>query len=170
MRGLLILAYLTLTALTCVSAMVKSSLSVGAAALAGSLLCFFAVATFCASFLAKREHQYKATDLLGIGAIATVLTVTGFALMIWSGFWISLYGVVIEGPYWVLIGILAAIVTAKKSFALWCAPCPHEGSDMRDKLGGRTADVAPSSGLCFLRLTRVSLKIAPGRRWLERSK
>lgn len=118
MRGLLILVYLILTAVTCVSAMVKSSLFVGAAALAGSLLCFFAAATFCASFLAKREHQYKATDLLGIGAIATVLTVAGFALMIWSGFWISLYGVVIQGPYWVLIGILVAIVTAKKSFAL----------------------------------------------------
>jgi hypothetical protein len=118
MKVLLILAYFTVTALTGVSAMVKGSVFLGAAALAGSLICFFAVATFCASFLARREHQYKATDLLGIGAIATVLTVTGFALMVWSGFWITLYGVAIAGPYWALIGILVAILTAKKSFAL----------------------------------------------------
>lgn len=118
MRGLLIFVYLVLTAVTCISATVTSSFYVGAAALVGSLLCFFAVATFCASFLAKREHQYKVTDLLGIGAIAAVLTVAGFALVIWSGFWISLDGVVIEGRYWALIGMLVAIVTAKKSFAL----------------------------------------------------
>jgi len=118
MKVLVILAYIILTTVTCVSAMLKGSVLVGVAALVGSLLCFFAVATFCASFLAKREHQYKATDLLGIGAIATALTAAGFALIIWSGFWASLFGIVIEGPYWALTGILVAFVTAKKSFAM----------------------------------------------------
>jgi hypothetical protein len=120
MRGLLIFAYLTLTAITSVSAMLRDSLLVGASALAGSLLCFFAVASFCASFLAKREQQYKAIDLLGIGAVATLLTAAGFSLMIWSGFWISLYGIVIDSPYWALIGVeQAEIILPLLPFWTW---------------------------------------------------
>jgi hypothetical protein len=52
-------------------------------------------------------------ELLGIAVVAMVLTTAGIGLMIWSGFWLSLFGVAIEGPYWTLMGALIAIIVTK---------------------------------------------------------
>ena len=73
---------------------------------------------FVASVLARHEKGYSAKELIGIGAIAAILTAGGLALMVWSGFLINLYGVSIQGIYWALIGIVTAIVAARKKDAL----------------------------------------------------
>lgn len=117
-RTNLILIYFTVTVITCVQAIFKSSFAVGGAALAACALCFFAMATFIASVLARREKGYSAVDLIGIGAIATALTAVGLALMVWSEFRIIIYGVNIQGTYWALLGIFTAHVVARKKDAL----------------------------------------------------
>jgi hypothetical protein len=117
-QRLLILAYIVITLITTVPVMINDSLSVGAAALAGCALSYFGVATFVGSFLARREKKYSATDLAGIGAIAACLTAAGFALVIWSGFRLDLFGLTIKGEVWAFIGICVAIITTRKSDAL----------------------------------------------------
>jgi hypothetical protein len=114
----LILIYFTVTITTCVQAIFKSSLAVGGAALVACALCFFAVATFIASLLARHEQGYGAVDLFGIGAIATALTATGLGLMAWSGFRIVIYDLSLQGTYWAVLGIVTACVTARKNDAL----------------------------------------------------
>jgi hypothetical protein len=113
--SLLTLAYLTLTVLTAGQVMLFKSFPVGASALAASALCFFGAATFVGSFLARREMKYSWKDLLGIDSIAAVLVAAGFGLMIWSGFRTTLFGVVIEGPYWLLLGIGTALLVTERN-------------------------------------------------------
>jgi hypothetical protein len=117
-RENLILIYFTVTVVTCAQAMFASSLAVGGAALAACALCFFAVATFVASLLARHEQGHRTADLFGIGAIAAILTAAGLALMMWSGFRIGIYEVNVQGVYWAIVGILTACVTARKNDAL----------------------------------------------------
>jgi amino acid transporter len=117
-RTNLILIYFTLTVITCFQAMFNSSFAVGGGVLIACALCFFAVAPFSASVLARREKEYSTKELIGIGMIAAILTAGGLALMVWSGFWIKLYGVSIQGIYWALLGIIIAIVVARKKDAL----------------------------------------------------
>jgi hypothetical protein len=116
-RGIVLLIYFGVTVITCIQVVLKSSLAVGAAALAASALCFFGVASFVGSFLARHEKDYSVKDLIGIGAIATILVAVGLWLMIWSGFWINLFGVVVEGRYWALVGIITALVVTRKKDA-----------------------------------------------------
>jgi hypothetical protein len=89
---LLMVLYFTVTVLTTGQVMLFKSLPIGASALTASALCFFGVATFRGSFLARREMKYSRNDLLGIGSIATILVAAGFALMIWSGFRLTFTG------------------------------------------------------------------------------
>jgi len=108
--------YFIVTAITTIQAAFKSSFVVGAAALLACGLCFLGTSTFVSSFLARRATGYSATELAGVGAIATALVAAGVALMIWSGFWLNIFGLAIDGRYWALVGILTALVTAKKEF------------------------------------------------------
>lgn len=117
-RTWILFAYVTVTLLVCLQVMFTSSFVVGIAALMGSALCFFGAATFTASFLARGIKNYALKDLAGIGAIALVLCVAGIALTIWSGFWVTISGVYIEGWIWALIGIVSAILGTKKKHAL----------------------------------------------------
>jgi hypothetical protein len=91
---------------------------VGISALVASALGFFATASFYGSFLARREKKYSVLDLLGIGAIAVALVGAAFGLMFWSGFSLSLEGVQIPGPYWVVVGMVTALVVTTKKDAL----------------------------------------------------
>jgi hypothetical protein len=118
MRGLLTLAYCLISILTTGQVMFRSSLSVGISALAASALGFFGAATFFGSFLARREKKYSALDLVGIGAIALVLLIAAFGLMLWSGFSLALDGVLIPGPYWVAVGMVTALLVTTKQHAL----------------------------------------------------
>jgi hypothetical protein len=118
MRGLLTLLYCLISVLTAGQVMFRSSLSVGVSALAASALGFFGTATFFGSFLARREKKYSALDLAGIGAIALVLVIAAFGLMLWSGFSLSLYGVLIPGAYWVVVGMVTALLVTTKQHAL----------------------------------------------------
>jgi hypothetical protein len=111
-------AYFVLTLLLCAQAILRASFLVGAGALLAFALCFFSTATFVGSFLARCEHNYSRKELGGIGAIALVLCVAGIALLLWSGFWITLSGVQLSGLTWGIVGIVIAAVTTRKKYAL----------------------------------------------------
>lgn len=117
-RGMVVLIFWLITILTCVQAMYKSSLVVGASALVACALCYWGASAFMGSLLARREKKYRAVDIVGIGAIALALIVAGSALMIWSGFWMRLFDVDIGGLIWALLGALSAIVVVRKEDAL----------------------------------------------------
>jgi hypothetical protein len=85
-RAIIILIYWTLTIVVCIQTMLTSSLVVGLAALVACALCYWGAAAFMGSFIARREHGYRGTDLVGIGSLALILIVAGSALMAWSGF------------------------------------------------------------------------------------
>jgi hypothetical protein len=104
--------------LTTGQVMFRSSVSVGVSALAASALGFFGTASFFGSLLARREKKYSALDLAGIGAIALVLVIAAFGLMLWSGFSLSLDGVLIPGSFWVVVGVITALLGTKKPDAL----------------------------------------------------
>ena len=118
MRGLLTLGYCLISILTAGQAMFRSSLSVGLSALVASALGFFGTATSFGSFLARREKKSSALEVAGIGAIALVLVAAAFGLMLWSGFSLSLDGVLIPGPYWVVVGMATALLVTTKQHAL----------------------------------------------------
>jgi hypothetical protein len=121
MRELLVLGYGFLTAIICGKAMLSTSLRVGAVALVASLLNFAGMALFFAIFLARREKGSGKTKLIGAAAIALVLVVAAFALMIWAGFWISVYDIAIPGPVWLVVGFFAALLWAvdRRAKARW---------------------------------------------------
>jgi hypothetical protein len=115
---ILMVAYLVITLLLCGQVALTGSFVVGGSALVGFALCYFATATFFGSFYARREKKYSMTDLAGIGGIAVVLVAAGLALVVWSGFWLNLFGVTVSGLVWALIGIVVAVLTTKKQHAL----------------------------------------------------
>jgi hypothetical protein len=117
-RGLIVLVYWTITIITTVQVMLKSSFVVGAAALAACVLCFASVSTVVGSVLAKRQKSYRATDLIGIGTIGLVLLVAGLALMIWSGFYLRIFDVEISGLVWALVGAGVGAVVVRRQDAL----------------------------------------------------
>jgi hypothetical protein len=118
MRGLLTLAYCLISILTAGQVIFRSSVSVGVSALVASALGFFGTATFFGSFLARREKKSSALELTGIGAIAVGLVIAAFGLMLWSGFSLSLDGVLVPGSYWVAVGMVAALLVTTKQHAL----------------------------------------------------
>src|SRR5260221_11547766 len=103
-RMWLVMVYFVVTVITAIQAILSSSFAVGAIALVACGLCFFGAAVFAGSFRARHVKKSTAKELLGIAAIALVLIAAGFALMIWSGFWLNLLGVAIQGRYWALAG------------------------------------------------------------------
>lgn len=107
-------AYFVITLFTCAQVMFRSSIGVGFGALGGAALCFLSAATFVGSYRARREQSYCLKDLAGIGATAAVLCGAGFALMLWTGWRITIYGLVIPGFIWAIVGIVIAVVTTTK--------------------------------------------------------
>jgi hypothetical protein len=107
--------YLIVTAVTTVQGAFKSSLIVGGAAFLGCALTYVGVAGVVGSYLARREQRSKARNLVGIVVVGTVLALAGIWLVSWSGFWIGLFGVDIQGTYWALVGAFVALIATKKS-------------------------------------------------------
>ncbi len=68
-RGFVIFLYTIITIFSSAQTMLRSSFELGASALAGTALAFFAACTFVGSFLARKEKKYRVIDLIGIGAI-----------------------------------------------------------------------------------------------------
>ena len=112
MRELLVLGYGFLTAIVCGQAMLSTSFRIGATALVASVLNFAGLAIFFAAFLTRHDKGSSRTKLIGAGAIAVVLVVAAFALMIWTRFWISVYDIAIPGPVWLVVGFAAAFLWA----------------------------------------------------------
>jgi hypothetical protein len=108
MRELLVLGYGFLTAIICAQAMLHSSFRVGAAALAACVMNFAGAAIFFTAFLARHGKEASRTKLIGAGAIALVLVVAAFALMMQIGFWIYIYDGAIPGAVWLAVGLFAA--------------------------------------------------------------
>jgi hypothetical protein len=70
------------------------------------------------SLLARREKNFSAFDLAGIGAVGLLVIAAGSALMMWSGFWLRMFGVEIGGVTWALLGAVSAVVVVRKADAL----------------------------------------------------
>jgi hypothetical protein len=117
-RGIVVLIFWLITILVCVQTMYRSSFMVGASALFACALCYAGAAGFMGSLIARREKKYRAVDLAAIGAIALAIIAAGSALMIWSGFWMRIFDVKVDGLVWALLGALSAVVVVRKEDAL----------------------------------------------------
>jgi hypothetical protein len=117
-RGIIILVFWLITILTTVQVMYRSSFTVGISALAACALCYWGASGFMGSLLARREKNYRPLDLAAMGAIALVMITAGAALMYWSGFWMRLFDVEVDGVVWALLGAVSAIVVVRKDDAL----------------------------------------------------
>ena len=114
--------YFLITLLVCVLAAFNSSFIVGAAALVACALCYFGTARFTKSVYARRDKNYDLKELVGLAAIAAVLSVAGIIIMAWSGLWLRLYSITVDGPVWCLIGILVALLATTREPALQGQP------------------------------------------------
>jgi hypothetical protein len=117
-RGIPILIYTILSVIAAISIMIKGSFVVGIGVLAACAFSFFGTATFVGSFLARKEKALRMTDLIGIGSIAVILVVVSFMLAYWTGFRVIFEGWIIGGFYWLLIGMLTALLVTRKQDAL----------------------------------------------------
>jgi hypothetical protein len=118
MLELLVIAFGLVTVIASVQIMFSSSIGNGVGAILATCLPFVGAATFIGSFLARKEKKYSTVDLLGIGAIAAVLIVTGFAVAYWSDFHIRLFGYSLSGVEWLLVGMALAVIVTRKRHAL----------------------------------------------------
>jgi hypothetical protein len=117
-RSSIVLIFWLVTLIVCVQAMFKSSAMVGASALVACALCYAGASGFMGSLIARREKNYSTFDLMVMGVIALVIIAAGSALMIWSGFRMSLFNVGISGVTWALLGAVSAVVVVRKEDAL----------------------------------------------------
>jgi hypothetical protein len=115
-RGLLMIVYLAITIPVCILVILARGVGVGSAALVACAICLIASSTLVSCFLARREQKYSTKDLSIIAAIAMWLTLGGLALVRWSGFRLTLYGIEVSGIQWALIGWIDRI------FLLICGP------------------------------------------------
>jgi hypothetical protein len=113
-RGNIILVFWLITILTTVQAMYRSSFTVGIAALAACVICYWGASGFMGSLLARREKSFRPLDLAGMGAIALVTIAAGAALMFWSGFEVRLFDVEFNGIFWALLGAVSAVAVVRK--------------------------------------------------------
>jgi hypothetical protein len=111
-------AYFVITLIAGVQTIFKSSLAIGAGAIGAAALCYFSVATFVGSYSTRREQSYSTKDLAGIGVVAVVLCGVGCALMLWTGWRITIDDVAIPGFAWALVGIMTAAITTTRKDAL----------------------------------------------------
>jgi hypothetical protein len=117
-RAILTLIYTTLSVIAAIPIMIKSSFVVGIGVLVACAFSFFGTATFFGSFLARKEKAYTLIDLIGIGSIAAILVAVSFMIAYWTGFRVLFEGWIINGFYWLLIGMLMALLVTRKENAL----------------------------------------------------
>jgi len=114
----LLLTYVVVTILVCINTAANYSAALGVAGFAACALCYWGGSAFMGSLLARREKGYRASDLVGIGALAFLLIAAGLGLMVWSGFELRIGGVHVGGVYWALLGVLVTIIIVRKEDAL----------------------------------------------------
>jgi len=112
-RRSVVLIFWLITIPVCIQTMYRSSFTVGASALAACALCYIGASGFMGTLLARREKDYRASDLAAIGAIALVAIAAGSVLMVWSGFWMRLFDVEIGGVAWAFLGAISAVMLRK---------------------------------------------------------
>jgi hypothetical protein len=117
-RAIPVLIYTIMSLIAAISIMIKGSIIVGLGVPAACAFSFFGTATFVGSFLARKEKVYRAIDLIGIGSIAAILVAVSFVLAYWTGFRVIFEGYVIDGFYWMLIGMLTALLVTREQDAL----------------------------------------------------
>jgi hypothetical protein len=113
-RRNLMVIYAFITIAVGIQVILNRSVGIGAEALIACAICLIASSTLLSCLLARHEQQYSTKDLGIIAVIAVSLTLVGLALMRWSGFRLTLYGVEISGIQWALLGSVVGLVTAKK--------------------------------------------------------
>lgn len=94
--------------------MYRSSSTVGTAALVACVLCYWGAAGFMGSLLSRREKNFRPLDIVAMAAIALAVIAAGAALMFWSGFWMRLFDVEIDGVVWALLGAVSAVMVVRK--------------------------------------------------------
>jgi hypothetical protein len=117
-RAILTLIYAIVSLIAAISITIKGSFVVGMGVLVACAFSFFGTATFVGSFLARKEKAFTVIDLIGIGSIAAILVAMGFMLAYWTGFRVIFEGWIIDGFYWLLIGMLTALLVTRKENAL----------------------------------------------------
>jgi hypothetical protein len=113
-RRNLMVIYAFITIAVGIQVILDRSVGIGVGALIACAICLIASTTLVSCFLGRQEQQYTAKDLGIIGVIAVSLTLVGLALMRWSGFRLTLYGVEISGVQWALVGSVVGLTTAKR--------------------------------------------------------
>jgi hypothetical protein len=113
-RRNLMIVYAFITIGVCIQVILVRSVGIGVGALVSCALCLIASTTLVSCFLARHEQQYSAKDLGNTAVIAVSLTLVGLALMSWSGFRLTLYGVEISGIQWALVGSVVGLVAANR--------------------------------------------------------
>jgi hypothetical protein len=107
--------YILISAIACISFVFNASLVRGIAAFAACWLGFNGGAGFMGSWRGRRDSPPKgAQELLGIAVVALGIVAVSIALMLWAGFWLTLFGVAINGVYWALVGTAIALAVTKK--------------------------------------------------------
>jgi hypothetical protein len=113
-RRLLWIIYGFITIAAGIQVIIKGSVGSGAGALVACAISLIASCTLVSCFLARHEQHYSAKDLGIIAVIAVSLALVGLALMRWSDFRLTLYGVEISGIQWALVGSVVGLITAKR--------------------------------------------------------
>jgi hypothetical protein len=134
----LALVYLVVTLIVCGEAIFEASIFVGGVALIGYALCYFATATLVGALKGRWMVSYRRGDLVIVSAIAAALIVVGLGFTVWSGFRVGLFGVVIPGIYWAVLGVILAAVTTKK----------RAGPDRLNRIPRRLSGLLPGLVLC----------------------
>jgi hypothetical protein len=112
-RNLLVI-YAFITIAVGIQVIIDRSVGIAVGALVACAICPIASATLASCFLARQDQQYSVKDLSITGVIAVSLTLVGLALMRWSGFRLTLYGVEISGIQWALVGSVVGLVVANR--------------------------------------------------------
>jgi hypothetical protein len=113
-RVWLMIIYAFITIATGIQVILNRSVGIGVEAFIACAICLLASTALVTCFLARHEEQYSSTDLGIIAVIAVSLTLVGLALMRWSGFQLTLYGIEISGIQWALVGSVVGLITARR--------------------------------------------------------
>ncbi|MDR3449327.1 MAG: hypothetical protein P4M15_06215 [Alphaproteobacteria bacterium] len=98
----------------CISEMVQRNFGVAAIELIGATLAYVGPAGFINAVLARKEHHRGVQNLIIHAVIGGASAAAAIWLMLWSNAHLELWGLSIDGRHWVGVGILVALLAARK--------------------------------------------------------
>jgi hypothetical protein len=112
------IAYFAVTAALGVHMILAGSLIAAAAATAACCFCFIGAAHFVGSFRARHATNQTVENLVGVGALASILVASGVILSIASGPPLTVFGFAVGGAFWALSGVVAATVAIREEHGI----------------------------------------------------